>query len=50
MGLNGCNSITGKRIVRRILGISNTALLHCVKSKLIGILLPSLPVSQTAVS
>lgn len=48
MGVNGYNSIIGNS--RRILGISNTVLMHCVKSQLIGILLPSFLVSQTAAS
>lgn len=48
MGLNGYNSII--RNSRRTLGISNTVLIGCVKSHLIGILLPSFLVSQTAAS
>lgn len=48
MGLNRYNSIIGNS--RRILSISNTVLTHCVKSQLIGILLPSFLVSQTAAS
>lgn len=48
MGLNGYNSII--RNHRRTLGVSNTVLIVSVKSHLIGILLPSFLLPQTAAS